>query len=181
MPESAPAHAEPTRQVFQVTINAPIDAVWREITRTDAPILCFFNNRMHLGPGGLTPGTKLAMRSPNSQLTGVVGTILVCEPPARFGHTFRFTDKHDPECKVFYELRSLGDRVTEFKLIVEDLPVGTKTAKQMVGGSKIILSTLKSVMENGKPSLGIRVLFGVFGALAPVITPKACKSENWPV
>lgn len=178
---SAGAGDTATRKIFRVTINAPLDAVWREITRTDAPIACFFNNRMHLSPGGLKPGSKLAMRTPNGKLTGVVGTIFVCEPPHRFGHTFRFTDKNDPECKVTYELRPLPAGGTEFTLTIDDLPEGTKTASQMVGGGKLIVATLKSVLETGKPSLLVRVLYGVMGVLGPMLTPKACRSEHWPV
>ena len=49
MPEVA---GKPTN-VFRVLIRASIHDVWKEITRTDAPIACFFNNRMHLGRAGL--------------------------------------------------------------------------------------------------------------------------------
>jgi uncharacterized protein YndB with AHSA1/START domain len=173
-----------TRRIFQVIINAPIDAVWREITRTDAPIAAFFNSRMHLGPAGLKPGSKLAMRTPNRKHTGVVGTILECDPPRRFSHTFRFTTMNDPECTCTYELKpatgagSGGGEATEFTLIIDDLPVGTKTAKQMVQGGTLIVNTLKSVMETGQPSLGVRLLFVLFKIMPP---PKAARSERWPV
>jgi uncharacterized protein YndB with AHSA1/START domain len=178
---------EDTRRVFQVVINAPIEAVWREITRTDAPIAAFFNSRMHLGPGGLKPGSKLAMRTPDARHTGVVGTILEIDPPRRFSHTFRFTTMNDPECKVTYELKPIpgsgssggsGGAATEFTLIIDDLPVGTKTAKQMIQGGTLITSTLKSVMETGRPSFGVRMLFVLFKIMPP---PKAARSENWPV
>ncbi|MEK6702816.1 MAG: SRPBCC domain-containing protein [Planctomycetota bacterium] len=170
-----------TRRVFKIDINAPIEAVWKEITRTDAPILCFFNNRMSLSRGGLVPGSKIAMRSPDGKWTGVVGTIFVCEPPHRFGHTFRFTNLDDPECKVIYELKPGKSGGTEFTLIVEDLAVGTKTAKQMTDGGTMIINTLKSVMETGKATFGMRCLFGMIKVLGPVMTPKVCRSENWPV
>ncbi|MGD9690875.1 MAG: SRPBCC domain-containing protein [Phycisphaerales bacterium] len=182
MPESAlnvsaASDAAAARRVFRVSINAPVDAVWREITRTDAPILCFFNSQMHLSRQGLVPGSKLAMRSPDARNTGVVGTILEVDPPRRFSHTFRFTNFNDPECIVIYELRPEGAG-TEFTLTIENLPVGTRTAKQMVQGSSMITSTLKSVLEHGKPGLGIRFLFTLM-KLFPV--PKACRSEHWPV
>ena len=172
----------PNRRVFQIVIHAPVVAVWREITRTDAPIACFFNNRLHLGPGGLAPGTKLAMRSPDGKYTGVVGAILEFDPPRRFSHTFRFTNLSDPECKVTYELKPVagGGDGTEFTLIIDELPAGTKTAKQMIQGGTMICNTLKAVMETGRPSLGIRILYRLFAALGP-ITPKRCRSENWPL
>ena len=168
------------RRVFQIVIKAPVEAVWAEITRTDAPILCFFNNRMHLGRAGLAPGSKLAMRSVDGKYTGVVGEILEVQRPVRFSHTFRFTNFSDPPCRVSYELKAV-EGGTEFTLLIDDLPAGTKTAKQMVQGGRMIVNTLKAVMETGRPTLGIRVLYGLFKVLGPVLSPKACRSEHWPV
>ncbi|MBX3359194.1 MAG: SRPBCC domain-containing protein [Phycisphaeraceae bacterium] len=167
---------QPT-SVFKIVINGSIRDVWREITRTDAPIACFFNNRMHLGPGGLAPGTKLAMRTPDSKYTGVVGEILEFDPPRRFSHTFRFTNLNDPPCAVVYDLREVPEG-TEFTLTIRDIPVGTKTAKQMTSGGRMIVNTLKSVIETGRPAFGIRMLYVLFKILP---APKACRSENWPV
>lgn len=170
--------------MFQVVIEAPIEAVWREITRTDAPILCLFNNRMVLGRAGLVPGSKLAMRTPDSKYTGVVGTILACDPPRRFAHTFRFTNLDDPECTVTYELKAIPGKkgpATEFTLTVDDMPLGTKTAKQMTSGGSMIVNTLKAVMETGKPTFGVRVIFGIIKVVTPIATPKKCLSEHWPV
>ncbi|HYD00617.1 MAG TPA: hypothetical protein VEB22_05270 [Phycisphaerales bacterium] len=73
--------AAAVQRVFQVVINAPVEAVWKEITRTDAPIACFFNSQMHLGRGGLAQGSKLAMRTPSGKLTGVVGKVLEVDAP----------------------------------------------------------------------------------------------------
>ncbi len=162
---------------FRVMIEGSIDDVWHEITRTDRPIPAFFNSRLDVTR--LAPGARLAMRSPDGKYTGIVGEILECTPPTRFAHTFKFTAYDDPECIVAYDLREVGDSV-EFTLTILDLPDGTKTAKQMVQGGSMIVKTLKSVLETGKPTLGIRMLFGMFKVLA-FTTPKRCRSENWPV
>ena len=50
----------------------------------------------------------------------------------------------------------------------------------MTQGGKMIVHTLKSVMETGAPPLHIRLLFTVFKLTAP-LTPKRCRSEHWPV
>ncbi len=165
------------KRVFKVIINAPIHDVWMEITRTDAPIACFFNSRMHAPT--LQAGSKLAMRTPSGRYTGVVGTILECIPPTRFSHTFRFTNYDDPECTVTYELKDAAGK-TEFTLIIDELPLGTKSAKQMVQGGTMIVSTLKRVMETGRPSLGVRLLYTLFKIMEPM-TPAKCRSERWPV
>lgn len=173
----APSTDAATRRVFSVVIKGTIHQVWSEITRTDAPIACFFNSRMHTPM--LAPGSKMAMRTPDGKYTGVVGEILEVIPPTRFSHTFRFTNFDDPPCRVTYELREVAGG-TEFTLTIDDLTPGTKTAKQMVQGSGLITGTLKRVIETGRPSAGVRALFTLFRLLQP-LTPKKCRSERWSV
>jgi hypothetical protein len=109
-----------------------------------------------------------------------VGEILEVEPPYKLSHTMKFTAYDDPYCTVTYELREVDGGV-EFTLTSEDIPAGTKTAKDMVRGGEFIVGTLKAVIENGKPPLSTRLLFGMFGLLAPFITPKQCLTQNWPL
>ena len=78
-----------------------------------------------------------------------------------------------------YELKE-QDGGTEFTLTVEDMPVGTRTEKQMKQGGKMIVNTLKSVMENGQPGIGTRLLFVLFRVSQP-FSPKKCLSTNWPI
>ena len=165
----------PEPSMFRVLIRGTIDDVWQEITRTDEPIACFFNSRMDVGR--LVSGSKIAMRSPDGKYTGVVGEILEFEPPRRFAHTFKFTAYDDPPCTVIYDLEPVDGGV-QFTLTIEDIPEGTKTAKQMLQGGTLIVNTLKSVIETGKPSFGTRMLFTLFKVMAP-LTPAKCKSENW--
>lgn len=171
MPDNAPA-------VFRVWIDATPETVWNEITRTDAPIAAFFNNKMHLS-GALQPGSRLAMRTANGKWTGVVGEILEVVPHSRFAHTFKFTAYDDPECTVIYELEPL-DGGTQFTLIVEDLPTGTKTGKNMSSGGTMICNTLKRVVETGRPSAGIRVLYALFKVMGP-LSPRRCATKHWPL
>ena len=178
MPEKVKVETEgPTRAKFQIQIRGAIEEVWREITRTDAPIAAFFNSQMHVAT--LAPGSKMAMRSPDGRYTGVVGEILEFEPPRRFAHTFRFTAYDDSPCKVIYDLEEATGG-TRFTLTIEDLPAGTKTAKQMMQGGTMICNTMKHVIETGRPSLGTRLLFLLFRVMQPM-TPKTCRSEHWPV
>lgn len=163
--------------MFQVFIRASLEDVWHEITRTDQPIPAFFNNRMHVG--ALAPGSRIAMRTPDNKYTGVVGEILEVVPLKRFSHTFRFTNFDDPECTVIYDLEQAEGGV-KFTLTIENIPTGTKTAKQMIQGGTMIVNTLRSVLETGKPSFGTRMLFVLFKLLQP-LSPKKCLSENWPV
>ena len=174
MPEAESAE---TRSKFRVVIRGSIEDVWHEITRTDQPIPAFFNSQMHVGR--LQAGSKLAMRTADGKYTGVVGEIVEIDPPKRFAHTFRFTNLDDPPCLVIYDLEEVEGGV-QFTLTIADIPEGTKTAKQMLQGGKMIVNTLKSVVETGRPSFGTRMLFVLFKLLQPT-TPKRCLSENWPV
>jgi uncharacterized protein YndB with AHSA1/START domain len=163
--------------MFRVLIKGSLEDVWNEITRTDEPIAAFFNSRMHIGT--LQAGSRLAMRSPDGKYTAVVGDVLEVIPLKRFSHTFRFTNYDDPECKVIYDLEQAEGGV-QFTLTIEDLPLGTKTAKQMVQGGKMIVNTMKAVIETGRPGFGIRMLYTLF-KLMTHLTPKRCLSANWPL
>lgn len=166
------------RVVNKIIIKGTMQAVWHQITKTDVPQEAFFNNRMHTN--GLRPGGQIRMRTPDGKYTAVVGEILECDPPRRLAMTFRFTNLEDPACKVIHELREVDGGV-EYSLILEDVPANTKTAKQMTQGSSMILNTLKNMVEQGRPSLGTRVLFGMFSVIGPLMTPKKCRSEHWPL
>ncbi len=167
--------AETERCVFKVFISGSVEAVWREITKTDELQKCMFNMRLHTP--GLRPGAKIRMRTPNGKYTGMIGEVLEFDPPRRYAHTFKFTQYDDPPCKVIYDLKAVEGGV-EFTLTCEDMPAGTKTAKDMSRGGTMIVSTLKAIVETGRPSFGVRMLHVLFKILAP-LTPKKCLSKNW--
>jgi uncharacterized protein YndB with AHSA1/START domain len=169
--------AESERAVFKVLIRGTAAAVWREITKTDSLQQCMFN--MRLATPGLAPGAPMQMRTKSGKYVGVVGTVLEYDPPRKYSHTFKFTRFDDPPCTVSYELKEVTGGV-EFTMTLDNLPPGTRTTKQMVAGGNMIVGTLKAVVENGKPKLGIRLLYQLF-ALLESTTPAQCKVENWPL
>jgi uncharacterized protein YndB with AHSA1/START domain len=169
--------AETTKAVFRVVINGSIDAVWRELTKQGDAQAAVFNCWLHAQ--ALAPGNKMQMRTGSGKFAMVVGTITAFEPPHRFAHTFRFTQYDDPECEVIYELKQLPSGV-ECTLIVDRMPVGTKTAKDMQGGGTMITNTLKAVVETGKPSLGTRIMYWMFSRMEFVLSKKSAV-KNWPL
>lgn len=175
----APEATKPAveKLMFQIVINGRIEDVWREITRTDAPQRCFFNAMMHTT--GLKVGGKVQMRTKSGRYTLVFGDILEFDPPRRYALTFRFTQYDDPPCKVIHELREVPGGV-EYTLTVEDVAAGSKTAKDMTAGGKVIVEKLKRIVETGQVSLGTRLLYKMFGMMEFVL-PKKCRSENWPM
>jgi uncharacterized protein YndB with AHSA1/START domain len=154
-----------------------VEDVWREITKTDAVQGCMFNMRLHTP--GLRPGAPIQMRTKSGKYTGVVGRVLEFDPPRRYSHTFKFTNYDDPECKVTYELVEVAEGV-EFMLTIDDMPAGTRTAKQMKQGGTMIVNTLKAIVESGRPSFGTRLLYVLFAGMEP-FSPKKMRVEHWPI
>lgn len=165
------------RSYFRVVIRAPIDKVWAELTRTDAMLPFFFN--AVCDTSGLEPGAPIRMRSKDGKYTSVVGDVLEFEPPHRYAHTFRFTNLDDPEAIVRYRLKEV-EGGTEFTLINENVPAGTRTEKYMTQGGTFITENLKALVETGKPTPGGRFALFMIGLFAP-FTPKRCRSEHWPL
>ena len=173
--EAAPAVPETTKLVSRVVINAPIEKVWKTLTTAGEVQPFFFNSVLHTTT--LAPGAPMRMRSKDGKTTGVVGEVLELDPPHRYVTTFKFTNFDDPVCKVTHQLKEI-EGGTEYTLISENVPVGTKTEKQMRQGGEFIVKTLKGVVEDGRPPFGSRMLLTLIGALG-FLTPKVCRSENW--
>lgn len=177
MPETSSPSTGRERAVFKVFIKGPIEAVWREITKTESVQQAMFNMRLHTP--GLRPGAPFQMRSKDGKLVGIVGEILEFDPPHRYVTTFKFTQMDDPPCRITYELKEVAGG-TEFVMTFDDLAPGTATAKQMLQGGTLIINALKSLVETGRLPLGTRLLYALFALMAP-FAPKSTRVENWPL
>lgn len=169
--------SDSNRLVSKIVINGSLEAIWRELTKSDEPQAAVFNAWLHTQ--ALVPGASLQMRTGDGRNVLVIGKVVEFEPPHRFVHTFRFTQYDDPECTVTYQLKQLEQGV-EVSLIVDNLPLGSRTAKDMTGGSTMILNTLKAVVETGRPSFGTRMMYALFSKLGFML-PKRTRAENWPL
>jgi uncharacterized protein YndB with AHSA1/START domain len=163
--------------VFRIFINADIQRVWRELTKTGEAQGAMFNAWLHTT--GLVPGAAMQMRTGSGKHVIVQGQVLVFEPPHRFVHTHRFTQFNDPLCQVSYELKPVGSGV-EVTLRVIGLPAGTPTAKSMASGGTAILARLKAIAETGRPPLGTRLVYWLFDRLEFVL-PERTRSDHWPL
>ena len=168
---------EGTRAVFRIVIDGPQQAIFDELTRTDRPLPAIFNAHMHVSK--LAPGGRMQMRTVSGGHVIVYGDIVEYDPPRRFVHTHRFAQRDDPVCRVTYELKPVTGGI-EVTLTVDDLPLGTKTATEMQRGGPFILDNLKSVVENGRPTLGVRMMYAAMGAMEFVL-PAKTKAEKWPL
>jgi uncharacterized protein YndB with AHSA1/START domain len=169
--------ATPQDTIFRIVINADIDRVWRELTKTDEAQGAVFNAWLHTT--GLKPGGRMQMRTGSGKHVLVVGEVLEVDPPHRFVHSHRFTQHDDPVCQVAYELKPVAAGV-EVTLRVSGLPMGTPTAKSMQQGGNMILRSLKAIAESGRPPLATRLMYTAFG-LMEFVLPERTRSEHWPL
>ena len=169
--------AEGKKALFRIVIDGSPEAIFRELTRTDGLIPAIFNSRMVTT--GLKPGGRMQMRTASGEHVIVDGEILEYDPPRRFVHLHRFTQYDDPVCKVTYDLKPVTGGV-EVTLTVDDLPPGTQTEKEMSRGGDFILRNLKAIVEKGRPPLGTRLMYAMFGAMEFVL-PKRTRTADWPL
>ena len=184
--QPADAAAGKGRGVYRIVIDGAQQAIFDELTSLDRPLAAIFNSRMAFydpngasQPRGLRRGGRIQMRTVSGKHVIVDGDILEFDPPHRFVHTHRFTGHDDPVCIVTYELKPVAGGI-EVTLTVDDLPLGTQTAKEMERGGMFILNNLKAIVERGQPPLSTRLMYWMFGAMEFVL-PKKSRTENWPL
>ncbi len=156
------------RVVTSIEIGVPIEAAWREITKTGALQRACFDTIL---VSELKPGTPYRYTSRDGKKTFIKGTILEVVPPRRLAITFKFPGSKEPEAKVIYELEAVpgGVRVT---IVHEGLDTGTKDGRSIAGGWATFLKNLRAVLEKGQPPLGTRIQYFVFRTFVLPFMPK---------
>lgn len=165
------------REIYKVLINAPIETVWSELIKTTSPRPFFWNSSWDAKD--MAPGNAYRLVSNGGKTVAVVGEILEMEPPHRLVHSFRLTALDDSASTVTYTLKeTVGG--TEFCLITENIPAGSKSEKSMASGSKFIVENFKAYVETGKVTFGARMMLAMYRIMAP-LTPKSMSAEKWPL
>lgn len=164
------------RQIWRVTINAPIETVWSTLVRTDT-VLPFIFGAVCETQAGLQPGTMMRMVSRDRKTALAVGKVLEFNPPYRYSHTMSFTRvEGEQPARTTYELKEVPGG-TELTLISDAIP-GTKTGR-MVKGGPFIVNNLKRFVETGKPAFS-GALVTALGPLTSFMAPGISRIENWP-
>jgi uncharacterized protein YndB with AHSA1/START domain len=174
-PKEKTAYGE--KNIWKVTINAPIETVWNTVVKTDE-VLPFFFGSVCDTEAGLKPGRPMRMVSKDRKFAVVVGEVLEFSPPHRYVHTMAFTQNGDEQpARTTYELKEVPGG-TEFTLICEAIP-GTKTGKMVQAGT-FIVENLKAVCETGKPAFSGSMVLAL-NPLMQLVTPKISRIDNWPM
>jgi hypothetical protein len=165
------------RAVYKVLIAGTREEVYREITRTDRPLRAWPNARLHTP--GLEAEARLQLRTATGGHTLADGIVLAHDPPRRFSHTVCYTRFRDPAFIVIYELREARIDV-ELTLTLDELPLGTPTARQAMREAAHVMKDLKHVVENGEPDVMARVRH-IWASLMEFSLPADMLAERWPM
>lgn len=155
MADTAPGTPEIAPFITSIDINAPIQRVWDEITRSG---MCraMFETVYHRD---LAPGKPFRYSCPSGKRTFVFGEFLEVEPPRRLVHTFNstFDTVNAPETLVTWTLAETAPGKTRITLKHEKWTSAGKTYKGVSKGWLEILGLFKSQIETGAFPLKTRL------------------------
>lgn len=159
-------------RVVSIYIDAPIERVWDEITKTGSLQRPLYNTVLI---GDLAPGSRLRYASKDHKHVFVVGEVLEVTAPTRFVHSYIMTMNPDPETTVAWDLAEEGSgcRVTlTHSGWTDQHTTAEKTAKSWTE----ILGLLKSEVETGDIPLKTRLTYRLMGLFSFAL-PKRTSSD----
>ncbi len=80
----------------------------------------------------------------------IIGTITEFEASKTLVHTFKFAGSEDPETRVAYEIKAIGDAMCSLTISHTGFEAENQTFADISGGWPVIASSLKTVLETGK-------------------------------
>jgi uncharacterized protein YndB with AHSA1/START domain len=137
--------------VYSIYIASTPEKVWQALTSTEFSKQYFFGNSVEVD---LRVGGPFIVRTPDGALH-ISGEVIECDPPKKLTVTFNVNwpeliDKLGPTL-VSYEIEPSGEAVkltltqSQDRVLSDDILSGGRS------GWPAILSSLKSVLETGKP------------------------------
>ena len=139
------------KTVYVSYIAATPQQVWDALTQGDFTRQYFFGRTIEIEP---REGGAFILRMPDGRID-VTGRVVVWEPPRRLSVTWKvdwIEEMRDlPECLVTYEIAQAGEsvRLTLTEAHQWDVPDDLLSGGR--AGWPAILSSLKSVLETGRP------------------------------
>lgn len=127
-----------------ITINAPIEKVWAEITKVGTKQRAQLDSILDTT---FTPGDPLYYKSEDGARVFMVGRVIECSPMTTFSHTQTLTMRDDPLTVVTWSLEAVDGR-TRVTLVNSGWPADAKMEK-VDSTWKGILAELKAVVETG--------------------------------
>jgi len=135
---------------YEIYIGVPVDRVWAGLIDGDIIKKYVYGTRFD---GKLKKGAPYAYVG-DGEFMVVGGEILEVEPGKRLVMTWKahWDDSvaKDPSSRVTYELSQAGS-ATKLHLVHDDFDRPTATYTGSTEGWPLMLSSLKSILETGKP------------------------------
>ena len=144
------AEFEP-KTVYVTYIAATLEKIWQALTSPDFTAKYFFGRTVEIEP---KIGGTFVLRMPDGRVD-VQGSVLKWDPPRQLAVTWRVMWHEDmrelPVCLVTYQLEEAGEsvRLTLTESFSWDVPEAMLAGGR--SGWPAILSSLKSLLETGKP------------------------------
>jgi len=139
------------KTVYVTYIAAPAEKVWAALTEPEFTRQYFFGRSIELER---KVGGSFILRMPDGRVD-VQGRVVECDPPRKLSVTWRVEwiemMRKLPECLVTYQIEALDGavRLTLTEAYQWDVPDDILAGGRM--GWPLILSSLKSLIETGKP------------------------------
>ena len=137
--------------VYTIYIASTPEKVWQALTTAEFSRQYFFGNSVEVD---LRPGGPYIVRTPDGALH-ISGEVVECDPPRKLTVTFNvnwpeLVEKLGPTL-VTYEIEQAGEAVRLTLSQSQDRELGDDILSGGRSGWPAILSSLKSVLETGKP------------------------------
>jgi len=136
---------------YEIYIGAPIEKVWQGLTDADFTRQYVYGTRLQ---SSLKKGSTYAFVG-DGDFKVVDGKIIEVEPNRRLAMTWRAhwdaNVSKDPESRVTYELYNAGANATKLRVLHDQFENETATYKGSAEGWPLMLSSLKTLLESGKP------------------------------
>ena len=137
--------------VYTIYIASTPEKVWQALTTAEFSRQYFFGNAVEVD---LRVGGAYIVRTADGSLH-ISGEVIECDPPRKLSVTFNvnwpeLVEKLGPTL-VTYEIEQAGDAVKLTLIQSQDRELGDDILSGGRSGWPAILSSLKSVLETGKP------------------------------
>jgi uncharacterized protein YndB with AHSA1/START domain len=137
--------------IYVIYIAAAPEKVWAALTSAEFTRQYFFGHSVEIEP---KVGGAFTMRTPDGRIH-IQGEVMEYDPPWRLSATWHIESVPEmrklPECLVTYQIDPLGEAV---RLTMSEAHQWDVPDEILAGGRQgwpVILSSLKSLLETGKP------------------------------
>ena len=157
---------------YSTIINAPLEAVWGEITRRRGIQRPMFNTVLETT---FERGSRILYRSENGKRVFIIGEVVELQSSRRLVHTFRFTTVDEDPTLVTWELTEAGDGC-RVSVTHSHFSNQAATYKSVLTAWPAILANYKSVLESGNVPHRTRLKHGLMQAFA-FMMPSATRTQ----